>query len=543
MKRILQLIRPYAFGVVITVILLGLSIFYWKGILRWFVGEEYALELSGASREFTAGPFTIATALKPDPPLVGKNRLDVHLKDRHGIPIEGAAIRIVTNPESREEVPDTKSMAEIHNAVILKENGQGDYRATFELSTEGTLTLVMDVRTVDGRHADFTFSTVPESAGLTFVQSSAAETGGAEGDIAYYTCSMHPSVRSNDPGTCPICAMDLVPVTREEAETGMVIVDARRRQLIGVKTGEVKRQDLVQTIRAIGKVTYDEARLTDVSLKFSGWIGEIFADYTGKFVRQGEPLFTIYSPELLTAQNEYLDGYKRSRDKGAERNGILKAAHTRLLLWDLTEDQITGLRQAGQASEYVPILSPASGVVVIKHVVRGSRIDAGKMFYRIADLATVWVEADVYEYELPLVRAGQEAIITLSYLPEWREKGRITYVYPYLDPKTRTARFRMEVPNPDGTLKPEMYANVELQIPLGERLTVPEGAVIYAGDTRLVFVDRGEGRLEPVRIKVGVKNKDVFEVLEGLQEGETVVTSANFLIAAESKMKAAVAKW
>ena len=366
---------------------------------------------------------------------------------------------------------------------------------------------------------------------------------GAPSDVAYYTCSMHPSVRSDTPGTCPICAMDLTPVSREEIETGTILVDARRRQLIGVKTGVARRQTLVQTIQTVGQVRYDETRLADVSLKFRGWIGEIFADYTGKFVEAGTPLFTIYSPELLSAQDEYLESLHQSRHNPERGSALLEAARSRLLLWDLKQPQLEALTERNRPAEYVPILSPLSGTIIVKNAVKGSAVSPGQLLYRIADLSAVWIEAQIYEYEVPLAKVGQTAEISLSYLPDRRFRAKVSYIYPYLDAGSRTARIRIEAPNPHGALKPEMYANVEIQVPLGERLVVPEESVLYAGETRLVFLDRGDGRVEPRKITTGLRNRDLVEVLDGLEEGDVVVTSANFLIAAESKIKAGVGKW
>ena len=367
---------------------------------------------------------------------------------------------------------------------------------------------------------------------------------GKPGDVAYYTCSMHSSVRSQDPdGTCPICAMNLIPVTREEVDSGMIVVDAARRQLIGVKMGLVERGPLNLTIRTVGSVVYDETRLTDVTLKFDGWIGELNADSTGKYVEEGSLLFTIYSPELLSAQDEYLEALRQSKSNPARGTRLLDAVRRRLTLWGITASDLDRLEARGTAQEYMPVLSPASGTIIAKNIVKGSHIRTGELLYRIADLSSVWIEADLYEQDLALVEPGQEARITLPYDPNQDFTGSVSYIYPYLNASTRTGKIRIEIPNPDGALKPAMYANVELLIPLGERLYVPESAVIYAGESRIAFVDRGEGRLQPRKLKTGVRNRDYIEVLEGLEEGEIVVIAANFLIAAESKLKAGIDRW
>jgi len=369
-----------------------------------------------------------------------------------------------------------------------------------------------------------------------------------EGDLSHYTCSMHPSVRSQEPGTCPLCSMDLVPVTREEVETGVIRVDAARRQAIGVRTAPVRVQPLSTTIRAVGTVTYDETRLSEVSLKVEGWIGRLFVDEPGQAVRRGEPLFTLYSPDLLTAQQELLiatRAQQAARDTEAPDRAdyLAAAARRRLALWDLSEGQIDEIARTGEPLQYVPILSPTSGYVVEKNVVEGAAVKPGQALYRIAGLDGVWVEAEVYESELPLVRVGQPVEVTFPYLPGRAFKGQVDYVYPYLQSRTRTGTVRVELANPDLALKPDMYANVLLRSDLGERLVVPEEAVIYAGPRRLVFVDLGEGRLQPREIEVGAKTAEGYEVLSGLAPGDVVVTSGNFLIAAESRLKSATEQW
>jgi len=369
-----------------------------------------------------------------------------------------------------------------------------------------------------------------------------------EGDISHYTCSMHPSVRSQEPGTCPICSMDLVPVTREEVQTGVIRVDAARRQAIGVRTAPVSVQPLTTTIRAVGTVTYDETRLSEVSLKYEGWIGRLWVDETGQAVRRGEPLFTLYSPDLLTAQQELLIATRaqaaaRETEAPDRADYLLKAARRRLSLWDLSEGQIDEIARTGEPLQYVPILSPTSGYVVEKNVVEGAAVKPGETLYRIAGLDGVWVEAEVYESELPRVGVGQPVEVTFPYLPGRTFEGRVDYVYPYLQGGTRTGTVRVELANADLALKPDMYANVVLRSDLGERLVVPEEAVIYAGPRRLVFVDLGEGRLQPREIEVGAKTADGYEVLSGLAPGDVVVTSGNFLIAAESRLKSATEQW
>ncbi|HEX6199054.1 MAG TPA: efflux RND transporter periplasmic adaptor subunit, partial [Thermoanaerobaculia bacterium] len=374
---------------------------------------------------------------------------------------------------------------------------------------------------------------------------------GGEGDgdeIAYYTCSMHPSVRSKDPGNCPICSMELTPVTRAEVESGVVIIDAARRQRIGVTTAAVERRAVPVTIRAVGKVVYDENRLAEVSVKYRGWIGDLAVNETGQAVRKGQTLFTLYSPELYAAQEEYLaalDSQRAARGTGAPDRAdyLVDASRKRLRLWDLQPWQLDSIAETRQPVQYIPIVSPVSGHVVEKMVVQGASVEPGMKLFRIAGLDRVWVEAEVYESELPLVEVGQAATVTLSYVPGKRYTGRVTFIYPYLDDATRTGRVRVELANPNLELKPDMYANVLLERTAGEALVVPEDAVLYAGDREFVFVDMGEGRLRPQRVETGLRVGDHVEIRSGLEAGDVIVTSGNFLIAAESRLKRAIEQW
>lgn len=374
-----------------------------------------------------------------------------------------------------------------------------------------------------------------------------AQEHGAD-EIAYYTCSMHTSVRSEVPGACPICSMALVPVTREEVETGVVTIDAQRRQTIGVTVEPVERRALTVSVRAIGKVAYDDSRLADVTLKLRGWIGDLYADTPGELVRRGEPLFTLYSPELYAAQEELLaaaESQKTARSSAAPARAdyLVDAARRRLRLWDIDTTQINRILRNRKAIQYVPIASPVSGYVIEKNVVEGATVEPGARLYRIAGLDEIWIEAEVYESDLGLVEKGDTARVTLPYSPGHELRGQVAFVYPYLDDATRTGRVRIVLSNPDLRLKPDMYADVELEKPLGERLAIPEDAVLYAGRRTFVFVDLGEGRLRPKAVELGRKAGDFLEVREGLAEGDRIVTSGNFLVAAESRLKRDMEHW
>ena len=370
----------------------------------------------------------------------------------------------------------------------------------------------------------------------------------SDDEIAHFTCSMHPSVKEVEPGTCPICNMNLIPVTRAELETGVIMVDEVRRQIIGVRTGRVVLRPMRLEVRTVGKITYDETRLENVTLRVPGWIEELRVSETGQRVARGQTLFTVYSPDLYTAQEEYLQALRsqtEARGTGSpyRADGIVRTSKQRLLLWGLSESQIEDIGRRGVVRQSIAIKSPAAGYVIGKHVVEGDHVQAGQLLYEIAGLDQVWVEAEVYEADLPYISMGQVTNVTLPYLPGQDYEGRVTHVYPYLDEASRTGRIRVELSNPKLELRPGMFANVMIEVDLGARLQVPESAVIYTGARRLVFLDLGEGRLRPQEVELGAKGGDYYEVIKGVREGDVVVTSGNFLIAAESRIRSALEYW
>ena len=370
----------------------------------------------------------------------------------------------------------------------------------------------------------------------------------SDDEIAHFTCSMHPSVKEVEPGTCPICSMNLIPVTRAELETGVIMVDEVRRQRIGVRTGRVVLRPMRLEVRTVGKITYDETRLENVTLRVPGWIKELRVNETGQRVARGQTLFTVYSPDLYAAQEEYLQALRsqtKARGTGSpyRADGMVRTARQRLLLWGLSESQIEDIGRGGVVRESIAIKSPAAGYVIGKHVVKGDHVQAGQLLYEIAGLDQVWVEAEVYEADLPYISMGQVTHVTLPYLPGQDYEGRVTHVYPYLNEASRTGRIRVELSNPKLELRPGMFANVMIEVDIGARLQVPESAVIYTGPRRLVFLDLGEGRLRPQEVELGAKGDDYYEVIDGVREGDVVVTSGNFLIAAESRIRSALEYW
>lgn len=328
----------------------------------------------------------------------------------------------------------------------------------------------------------------------------------------------------------------------------IMVVSPERLQSIGVKFELAERRPLQRTIRTVGRVEIDERRLAHVHLKLEGWIDELRVNYTGEQVKQGQILFTLYSPELVTTQQEYLLALKGKKALGGSpfpevvegAQSLLAVTAQRLRLWDITEDHIQDLERTGKVRKTLPIHSPITGTVINKVALAGMRVSPGDELYTIADLSHIWITADIYEYELPLIKVGQMATVTLSYAPGTVLQGRVGFIYPMLDPQTRTAKVRFELDNPGEQLKPGMYANVELQIPLGTRLAIPRDAVLESGERQVIFIHHGGGTLEWRTVKLGVRAGDWVEVLEGIAEGDHLVTSANFLIDSESRLKTAV---
>lgn len=363
---------------------------------------------------------------------------------------------------------------------------------------------------------------------------------GHEGsDISYYTCPMHPSVRKHDPGTCPICGMDLAGVTYDQQESGTIFVDESRRDVLGIKTSKVEQKRLELAIRAVGRVTYDETRLQDVTLKVKGWIARLDVNATGQAVARGQRLLTLYSPELFAAQQEYLLALAQNDGSGASPHAttLAAASEKKLRLLGLTDGQLREIRKRGKPMEELPIVSPASGYVIAKDIVEGAAVEPGQRLYRIAALDRIWVEAAIYESDLPYVKKGQPARITLPYVNEREVTGKVSTVYPYLDAASRTGKVRIELPNRDLALKPDMYTDVAIDVDLGSRLAVPVSAVVYTGPRRLVFLDVGGGQFRPQEVKLGARAGDTVEITRGLSAGQAIVTEGNFLVAAESRIR------
>lgn len=353
--------------------------------------------------------------------------------------------------------------------------------------------------------------------------------------------------QSSAPAPTPAVPPDPSKSAAEPASTprGDITIDPRRQQLIGVRTVPATRTALTPTIRTVGTVRSAETRIADVNVKLDGWIRDLYVDYTGQSVTKGQPLFTLYSPDLLATQNEYLlalktrDQLQQSQIADAKDRAeqLVTAARQRLMLWDLPEEEIRTLEETHRVQHAVTFRSPVSGVVLEKAALQGMHVMAGQMLYKIADLSVVWVEADVYEGELPLVRVGDRATVTLDAYPNDRFSGRVVYIYPYVDEKTRTNKVRYEFANRGGRLKPGMFANVAMAVPSGMAIVVPTNAVLDSGKEQVVFVAKGDGYFEPRKVKIGRRLGDQIEILDGIKDGEQVATGATFFLDSESQLR------
>lgn len=326
-------------------------------------------------------------------------------------------------------------------------------------------------------------------------------------------------------------------------------LSAEKRQLIGLTLSPVEKRTLTRHVRTAAVVQHDERRYYRIAPRFSGWVRKLFVNFTGALVEKGEPLFTVYSPELFSTENEYLIAWRGVQKLGpnasaAQREAaqaLLDSARLRLELWQIDEKEIAELEQRGRASSEMLFRAPFSGHVLVKNAVEGKSFAAGESLYEIADLSHVWLLAYIYEFELPLIRVGMDATVSFPYLDNQSYESKVTFIYPHIEPATRRGQIRLELPNHEHRLRPDMWANVELELDLGEKLAVPRSALIDTGERFIAFVSGADDHLEPREIKVGARTDDYCEVLSGVQAGEQLVTRALFLVDSESQLKAAIA--
>lgn len=374
-----------------------------------------------------------------------------------------------------------------------------------------------------------------------------------------YHCPMHPAYVSDRPGDCPICNMKLVPIKGGEAGPAAtasnavpgrvtVMVSPEKQQLIGLRFSTVMPRDLSHQVRATGVLQHDETTLSRIAPRFGGWVRQLFVNYTGQAVEKGQPLLTVYSPELLATESEYLLAWRQQQQakdapvnqrEAAER--LLDSARRRLELWQVGDEEIRALEARGQPSDELLLRSPMTGHVIAKAAVEGRAFTAGETLYEIGELHRLWVRAAVDESELAWIHVGDPARVVFPGLADRVVESTVAFIYPHIDPRTRRAEIRLEIPNANHELRPDMWANVEIEGALGRRLSVPASALIDTGTRYLAFVQGPDHHLEPREVKIGARTPDFDEVLAGLRDGEKVVTRALFLVDSESQLKAAIA--
>lgn len=423
---------------------------------------------------------------------------------------------------------------------------------------------------------------------------------GTETAKQMYQCPMHPQVIMDHEGDCPICGMKLVAMeatagpAKPVADKGKILfyrnpmdptitspvfmkdsmgmdylpvyegelsgdgagpveglsevtIDTKRQQLIGLRTAKVAEGDLGGGLRTNGRVVIDETRVRKVTVKVEGFVEKLFVDFTGQFVGKGQALFSLYSPEFVSAQQEYLLALHTQKQltggaMAGSGNDLLESSKRRLLFWDVSPADLERLEQTGEVRKTLTLRSPIGGVVTVKNVVEGARVTPADFLYEITDLGRVWVQADVYESELARVKTGIEADLSLGAYHGRTFRGRVAFIDPQVDPKTRTVKVRIEFPNPKGELKPEMFGEVTLKTKGRKGLTVPVDAVLDSGARKVVFVALGDGRFEPREVQTGASLGEQLEILTGLKAGEEVITRANFLVDSESRLRAALAQ-
>jgi len=478
------------------------------------------------------GNLNVSFWVEPDPPSVGENEFKVKLTDAGGKPVTNTSVVI------KYFMPAMAGMPAMGSELEAKHSAEGLYTVILNLSMGGTFP--WDVTVTVNRKGESPVSglwrVTPGKKGTPFLSSGDSESQG----------SME-MMEMDEGSSMDIGEQDNIMVRKQNIAPTFGITPYQQ-QLIGVKKDTVRIRKLKSIIKTVGHIARNENLVSSVNMRFGGWIDTLYVKYVGQKVLKNEPLMSVYSPDLIEAQEEYLQLFgtveivsfltdESSEKSKWQRNDLRRSTELKLRLLGMTDDQMTGILKRKRLDLSVLIHSPRTGYVVEMNIKEGSHFKPGTDLYVIADLSSVWVHAEVYEFEAPLVKEGQEAGIFLTYDSGTTYVGKVQYIYPSVDQDTRTVKLQIEFPNPDLKLKPGMYVNVEIEIDEGEGITVPRSAVLTTGTRHLVFVDRGNGRFEPRDISVTGRSNEYYLVSEGLEEGEVVVTSANFLIDSEAQMR------
>jgi Cu(I)/Ag(I) efflux system membrane fusion protein len=437
------------------------------------------------------GDYAILARLAPDPPNVGENRLLLDLKDTQGKPVDGASLDVMVS------MPAMGAMPEMRSGGQVTRGGRGLYEVVFTLQMLGDWTVSIRIDAPEHPPADVRLHISPPRKGVVFETRASTGEGGV-GQI-----------------------MEVSPA---------------RQQLIGVTWGRAEQRNLAVRIRAAGRIEVDESQLADITLRYPAFVEKLHVSRTGQPVRRGERLLRLYSPELLGAQQDYLQARSRNRP-------LLAASEERLKSWGFTAMDLAALFERGRAEPRVTLRSPVSGTVLTKNVVEGTRAEIGTALFRIGNLGRVWVLADLSQRDAAVVGTGQAAIMTVPGLPGSIWKGTVSFVYPTVDDRTRALRIRLEFDNAEASLRPGMSADVRIEAPVGERLSVPDSALLRSGEHAYVFVRLGQGRLQPVEVQTGIRSGDFTEVRSGLEPGDEVATAATFLLSSEAQLRDALPRW
>jgi multidrug efflux pump subunit AcrA (membrane-fusion protein) len=380
-----------------------------------------------------------------------------------------------------------------------------------------------------------------------------AQVSQGERKVLYYYDAMNPQRHYEKPGKAPD-GMDLVPqyaveqTSMAKMPVGTVMIPPDKQELVGVRTGKVERRSFERTIHTTAQLTADETKIAHIHVKVSGWIDKVYVDYVGQLVKKGQPLFTLYSPDLVATQDEYLIAKRGQASLGSSpfqevsdgSNSLFRAARDRLKFWDISDEQIKKLDETGEVTKNLTFYSPIAGFVTDRKAFPQTSVTSDTELYTISDLSTIWANADVYEYEVPYIHLGQPVELQLSYYPGRKWHGHVSYIYPMVDAQSRTLKVRIELPNPELGLKPQMFADAQLKVDYGTKVVVPAEAVLDSGNEQVVFVVHDGGVFEPRRITMGPQFDNRIVVLSGLKPGEQIVVSGNFLIDSESRLKSAM---
>ncbi|HSJ99577.1 MAG TPA: efflux RND transporter periplasmic adaptor subunit [Myxococcota bacterium] len=483
------------------------------------------------------GGMTLEARVAPANLRVGVNELQLELRDEQGRLADDADVSVRVYMHAMGAMPAMGGAAHVEDA------GEGRWRAHFALEMGGTWRVEIRAQRPGGETLRAEGSLTIGTPGLRL-----AAAGGAPAEPAPAMEGAESAAPEGEAGAGHVHGSAPRPSGRSEGAPGEFQLDESRLRQLGIGSEPARREELTAKVRAFGRVVLDETTLRDVTVRVGGFVGEVEADALGARVERGQVLFTFYSPEVYAAQQEYLEALRsQSAARGTSAPGrsdaLARAAARRLELWGFAAGEIAAIARRGTPQEYLPVRAPVAGYVVEKEVVAGSPVESGQRVYRIAPLDRVWIDAEIYEAELALVAPGQPAEVELPYAPGRRFEATVAYVYPRLQEDRRTARVRLELANPELVLRPGMYADVFLRRALGPRLTVPESAVLRAGERSFVFLDLGQGRLRPQRVETGIESEGRVEILSGLEEGARIVSSGTFLVAGESRLRAALDSW